>query len=242
MPPVNRAPRNELIEWYSSIPPITRALLTLMITTTTASTLGLIHPSSLILYWPGVKQGLQLWRLISCFFVNRLSLGFAFNVFFLYRNSLQLETEVFRNQPADYVFFYLVTSSLQLAAASFINLYVLSDGLLLSAAYLWSQHYRDVPVSFMFGIRFKAYYLPWAMIASDFIMSGGEIPKASIVGLLSSHIYHYLTTIYPSQGGRRYLQTPDFLRRIFPSPNQPRNNHTNVFGRHAWGRGRRLDS
>lgn len=181
-------------------------------------------------------------------------------MFFLYRNSLQLETEVFRNQPADYVFFYLVTSSLQLAAASFINLYVLSDGLLLSAAYLWSQHYRDVPVSFMFGIRFKvkrlsikkgnviyqfslkAYYLPWAMIASDFIMSGGEIPKASIVGLLSSHIYHYLTTIYPSQGGRRYLQTPDFLRRIFPSPNQPRNNHTNVFGRHAWGRGRRLDS
>lgn len=53
------------------------------------------------------------------------------------------------------MFFHLVTSSLQLAAANFFDMYILSDGLLLSIAYLWSQHNRETPVSFMFGIQFK---------------------------------------------------------------------------------------
>lgn len=87
--------------------------------------------------------------------MNRFSLGFAFNTYFLYRNSLQLETEIFRGQPADYIFFQLVTSGIQLAAASVFNLYVLNDGLLLAIAYLWAQHNRETIVSFMFGIRFK---------------------------------------------------------------------------------------
>ncbi|KAG1317175.1 hypothetical protein G6F62_013045 [Rhizopus arrhizus] len=211
-----------------------------MVITTTASSLGFISPSSLILYWPDVKYRLQIWRLASCFFVNRLSLDFAFNAYFFYSNSLQLETQVFQSQPADYVFFHLFTGSLQVMAAGFFNLYVLSDGILLSTIYLLSQHFRDSPVWFMFGIRLKALYLPWAIIAQKFVMSGGEIPKASIAGLLSAHIYYYLTTIYPSQGGRRYLQTPEFLKQFFS--NRPRNSQTNMFGRHAWGSGRRLDS
>lgn len=76
-------------------------------------------------------------------------------MYFLYRNSSQLENEIFQGQPADYMFFHLFTSGLQLAAASIFKMYVLSDGLLLSIAYLWAQHNRDTPVSFMFGIRFK---------------------------------------------------------------------------------------
>lgn len=87
------------------------------------------------------------------------------------------------------------------------------------------------------------------MIASDFLMNGGVIPKASIAGLVSAHIYHYFTTVYPSQGGRRYLQTPGFLKRIFPSSTRggfgnqhTRANNTNMFGRHSWGAGHRLGS
>ncbi|KAI9358145.1 Derlin [Pilaira anomala] len=170
-PPLQRSQRNEIVDWYQSIPPITKALFTLSIATTTASTFGIIQPTSLILYWPSIRAKLQLWRFVSCFFINKFGIGFAFNVYFLYRNSLQLENEVFQGQPADYMFFHLFTSCLQLAAASFFDMYVLSDGLLLSIAYLWSQHNRDVPVTFMFGIRFKAMYLPWAMIVADFLMS-----------------------------------------------------------------------
>lgn len=76
-------------------------------------------------------------------------------MYFLYRNSLQLENETFQGQPADYMFFHLFTSGLQLAAATILKTYVLSDGLLLSVAHLWAQNNRDTIVSFMFGIRFK---------------------------------------------------------------------------------------
>ena len=92
---------------------------------------------------------------MTCFFFNKFSLGFAFNTYFLYRNSLQLENEVFAGQPADYMFFHLFTSGLQLAAASLFGIYVLNDGLLLSVAYLWAQHHREQIVSFMFGLQFK---------------------------------------------------------------------------------------
>ena len=92
---------------------------------------------------------------MSCFFFNQFSIGFAFNVFFLYRNSIQLETEVFQGQTADYLFFHLVTSCLQLLITSVFQISALSDGLLLSIAYLWAQHNRETPVSFMFGFRFK---------------------------------------------------------------------------------------
>ncbi|KAI7902641.1 Derlin [Cokeromyces recurvatus] len=158
MPPQHPPQRNEIVEWYKSIPPITKAIFTLSIVTTTVATFGLVSPSSLILYWPNVRNKLQLWRLVSCFFFNKLSLGFAFNLYFLYRNSIQLENEVFQGQPADYVFFHLVTSGLQLVVSSIFGIYVLSDGLLLSIAYLWAQHNRETPVSFMFGIRFKVIF------------------------------------------------------------------------------------
>ncbi|KAI8988369.1 Derlin [Mycotypha africana] len=155
MPPPQTPQRNEILDWYNSIPPITKALITLSLATTTLSGLGFVQPSTFVFYWPNIRYKLQLWRLVSCFFFNRFSLGYAFNLYFLYRNSQQLETEVFRNQPADYIFFHLFTATLQLITAIPFDLYVLSDGLLLSIAYLWAQHNRDSIVSFMFGIRFK---------------------------------------------------------------------------------------
>ncbi|KAI9253448.1 Derlin [Phascolomyces articulosus] len=146
--------RNELIEWYQSIPPITKAIFTLSIATTVAPALGLVNPYQLILNWTAISK-LQLWRLITSFFLNKLDLGFAMNLYFSYRQSLQLENEVFVGRTADYLYFILVTSIMQLAAARYLELYVLSDGLIMSLTYLWSQHYGDVPMSFMFGIRFK---------------------------------------------------------------------------------------
>lgn len=95
------------------------------------------------------------------------------------------------------------------------------------------------------------------MIATDFLMSGA-MPYASIAGLASAHIYYYLTTIYPNQGGQRYLQTPQFLQRLFPpqtrgfrggfgrsDPSAPSTSaaaQTGMFGRHSWGSGQRLGS
>jgi hypothetical protein len=60
MPPQQPSQRNEIVDWYNSIPPITKALFTLSIATTTVSTLGLVQPTSLILIWPAIKSKLQV--------------------------------------------------------------------------------------------------------------------------------------------------------------------------------------
>ncbi|KAI9479502.1 Der1-like family-domain-containing protein [Zychaea mexicana] len=260
MPPQAGQARNELLDWYQSIPPITKAIFTLSIVTTVAPALGLVSPFQLILNWNAITK-LQLWRLISSFFLHKLDLGFAMNLYFAYRQSLQLENEVFAGRTADYLYFLLVTSIMQLAAARYLDLYVLSDGLMMTLTYLWSRHYRDVPMTFMFGIRFKAQYLPWVLVGYSYLTPGGSV-VGSLVGIAAAHIYYYLTTTYPSQGGRRYLSTPAFLQRLFPQTTarggftagggfqmwpgnqqqqqQQQPQRTNVFGGHSWGRGQRL--
>lgn len=171
---------------------------------------------------------------------------------------------------------------LKQVAAKFLDLIVLSDSFLLSIAYLWSRHNSEVPVSFMFGIRFKvkgtkplrckfvlklyyrlqAQYLPWVLVGYDYLTTG-VLPIPSFVGIAAAHIYYYLTTTYPSQGGRRYLATPAFLQRMFPptvvrgsggfqmwpgrayqqqQQQQQQSGPTNIFGGHRWGRGYRLGS
>lgn len=92
-------------------------------------------------------------------------------------------------------------------------------------------------------------YLPVAMIASDFLMSGA-IPKASLVGLAAAYVYHTVTTDQTGRGSRPLLQTPEFLKRLFPPASrggfraggQPAQARTNMFGGHSWGTGHRLGS
>ncbi|KAL0073111.1 Der1-like family-domain-containing protein [Phycomyces blakesleeanus] len=156
-PPPQPSITNEAMQWYASVPPVTKALLTLSIVLTVAPALSLFNISYLILYWHGVAK-LQLWRLVTAFFVNRVNISFAMNIFFLYRYSNDLETQVFMGRTADYVYFHFIVGFIQLIAAYFLELFVLSDGLLLAVAYLWSQHNKETMMTFMFGLRFKVSY------------------------------------------------------------------------------------
>lgn len=267
MPPYNApnqrppAPRNELLEFYHSIPPITRALLTAGIVVPVAPMLGLTNIYSLLLSWKAVTTKFQLWRLATCFFVNRIDINLAFSLFFIYRSSSQLESEQFLGRTADYLYFIMVTSGVQLVAAYFLDQHVLSSGLMMAVSYLWSQKYRGMPVSFMFGLRFQAQYLPLVQIGYEFLLGGGGIPIASMLGCASAYLYDYFTTEYPRAAGVRLLETPNWLRSLFPATTGNRGGFAanvagaanvnvqagqavepvnSIFGRHQWGRGQRL--
>lgn len=59
------------------------------------------------------------------------------------------------------------------------------DPLVLSVLYVWCQLNKDVVVSFWFGTRFKAMYLPWVLLAFNMILSGGYVSQIK-------HIIYYL--------------------------------------------------
>lgn len=69
MPPQTPPQRNEIVEWYQSIPPITKAIFTISVAATVAPALGLIEPYYLVLSWNALSK-LQVrtslpWTLLS---------------------------------------------------------------------------------------------------------------------------------------------------------------------------------
>lgn len=81
--------------------------------------------------------------------------------------------------------------------------------MILSVLYVWCQLNKDVIVNFWFGTRFKAMYLPWVLLAFNFILSGAMF---SLVGIVVGHLYFFLKFKYPQElGGASYLETPGLL-------------------------------
>ena len=56
MPPQTPPQRNEIVDWYQSIPPITKAIFTISMAATVAPALGLLDPFSLVLSWNAVSK------------------------------------------------------------------------------------------------------------------------------------------------------------------------------------------
>jgi derlin-1 len=107
----------------------------------------------------------------------------------------------------------------------------------------------------------QAQYLPAVQIAYEFLMSYGSTPMVSIIGCASGYLYNYFTNEYPRAAGVRLLDTPNWLKSLFPPtarntggfgnaagdasnvrlqagrPEQPSNS---MFGGHQWGPGNRL--
>ena len=114
----------------------------------------------------------------------------------------------------------------------------------MAVIYVWCQYNKDVQLSFFFGTRFKASIFPWIMFAFHFILYHSFWESA--IGITVGHFYFFMMEIYPRQpGGSFLLQTPEFMRRIFPGPHGIRfpgssSNTTTWTGGHAWGRGHSL--
>lgn len=84
------------------------------------------------------------------------------------------------------------------------------DPMVLSVLYVWCQLNKDVIVSFWFGTRFKAMYLPWVLLGFNMILSNGEM--FSLIGIMVGHLYFFLKFKYPQElGGASYLETPGLL-------------------------------
>lgn len=129
------------------------------------------------------------------------------------------------------------------------------DPMIMSVIYVYCMLNQDQIVSFWFGTRFKARYLPWALFGVNFMLGGGGLFE--LVGIIVGHLYYFVMLKYPAEQGITLLQTPQFLYSYFPNsrpsapfvnpsvtrPSAPtaRSTDTVPIGGHNWGRGRRLE-
>ena len=86
---------------------------------------------------------------------------------------------------------------------------VFASGINIALIYIWAQFNKDAIVTFYFGLRFQAIFLPWAFIAMSYLMGG--LDMMLIVGCGVGHLYWYLEHEAPVQYGTRILKTPAIL-------------------------------
>lgn len=241
--------QSEVGEWFRSVPTVTRFLFTSTLALTLAANFGIVRPDYLLLTTTAFTK-FEFWRILTCFtFGGRLGFGFVMNLYFLYQYSSLLENGIFEGKKADYVFFLLFCATLEMICGVLFGFFLLGTCLVFSMIYLWSQINQEQIVSFMFGLRFKAMYLPWVLLGWFLLL--GDIPFIQLTGILCGHLYYFLEYLYPVTSGVRLLKTPQFLYNFFPQErttvhgfgtpppgrNQPeQRNPLNPFG----GRGQRL--
>ncbi|VVC42157.1 Peptidase S54, rhomboid domain [Cinara cedri] len=252
----------DFTDWFKNIPYFTKRWLSLTVMFTLAARFGILNPIKFVLiYEPFVKK-FEIWRAVTGLFMYPLSPGnglhFLINCYFLYSYSLRLETDLYSGRPADYFFLLLFNWICCVVIALLADIMILMDPMVLSILYVWCQLNKDAIVSFWFGTRFKAMYLPWVLFGFNLIISGGGLQE--LVGIIVGHTYFFLMYKYPQEmGGPQLIQTPQIFYKFFPNertvhgfgqaptratpaaaaaPNQPQGGNEGInYRRHNWGRG-----
>lgn len=66
-----------------------------------------------------------------------------------------------------------------------------------------------------FGLRIEYWLLPYVNMVIECLQSqsaAGALPH--VLGILTGHIYHFFSVIWPKMGGRRYLAAPGVLEAV----------------------------
>eukprot|EP01123_Difflugia_compressa_P013970 TRINITY_DN681_c1_g2_i1.p1 TRINITY_DN681_c1_g2~~TRINITY_DN681_c1_g2_i1.p1 ORF type:complete len:256 (+),score=27.59 TRINITY_DN681_c1_g2_i1:51-770(+) len=209
---------SDLENWWKSLPPVTKWLFTASFATTIAANFGLIPASWLVLDFYRLYRNFEIWRLVTPFIYHgRLGFPFLMNMMFLVRYGSSVEKDCFMNETADYLWMIIIGGLLLLLPGYFVPLPILGISLIMMIIYYWARKNPDIGMSFFFGLRFKAIYLPFVLIGFRILLGG--TPISEIFGVLVGHIYYFLVDLVPLTHQRRIISTPQFLKDWFPGPN-----------------------
>ena len=109
-------------------------------------------------------------------------------------------------------------TSCQLLGGFYLGGPMLLSALTLALAYTYAQDNPNRQVSY-FIVTFSVKWLPYVMLAMSFVMAGPQEALIQSTGLVAAHTYNFLTKIWPEYGGgRRYISTPQTVRKWFAQP------------------------
>ncbi|TFK40791.1 Derlin [Crucibulum laeve] len=206
--------------WITQIPPITRGWLALSVLISLAVQCQLMTPLQLYYSPKSAFVNVQPWRAITTFFYfGSISLDFVFHLFFFMRYSRMLEESSFANRKADYFWLLLQSAVMLLALAPLFNLPFLSSSLAFVPIYLWSRRHPSTPIS-LFGLfTITAPYLPLALVAFSWVLSGTwKAAAGDLVGCAVGHIGWFMRDVWTREmvgGPTVFSEAPTRLKRLF---------------------------
>ena len=176
-----------------------------------------MSPVQIALFWPLVLRRRQFWRLLTSFFYGGQGITLLFNTLFLYRTSVELETQMFLSDAADYTWSLIMMA----AAVVLFNLPlqspILFHPMISALTYVWSVHTPDALVNLFGVITFEAQLLPLVNLGMDLVMGGPRLMLESATGLAAGFLWHKIRGIAPA--GRSARPTPQqWLAQCVASP------------------------
>ncbi|KAG9130102.1 hypothetical protein Leryth_012851 [Lithospermum erythrorhizon] len=201
-------------DYYKSLPPISKAYGTACFITTVVCQLGLLGPVHIALIHDLLFPRFELWRLFTnFFFLGKFSINFGIRLLMIARYGVQLESGPFKGRTADFLFMMLfgAISQLVLSLIPFFWSPFLGVSLVFMLLYVWSREFPSANINIYGLVTLKAFYLPWAMLGLDVIFGSPIMPD--LLGIITGHLFYFLTVLHPLATGKRLLNTPLWLHR-----------------------------
>ncbi|KAH9386250.1 Derlin-2/3 [Nematocida major] len=208
-----------IVNYYRSIPIVSRVLFTMSIALTALTYLDIISPYNLIYTFPHIKK-LELWRAVSAFFYwGPATLDTLVHHFFMLKYCIMMEEAA--SNPADFLYMILLGMGLILVGATALGVTKLSSSLSTYIIYIWSKKNPLIIVQYMSLFNLPAGYLPWIMFMFSSLAERG-VPLNDLVGIMAGHVYFYFKSVYvQGSPGSDPLKTPDILTNLFVKKAQP---------------------
>lgn len=207
-------------DWFNSLPPVSRFLITGFGSATLLTHFGAIPESKLAFVFSDVFKKFEVWRLVTPFFyTGPLNFNFLIYMSYVVKYLPILETESFLGDRAKFVFALVLINAFNMIVGQYLGVGDFGHSFVYSIIYLWSRHTPNIQMSFMFGFQFLSGYLPWVLIGFSYLMGGN--PMFPIVGVVAAHIYHYFDKELPAATGKTYIRTPQFMYSLFPRSVNP---------------------
>lgn len=168
------------------------------------------------------------WRLVSPFLLTSRGIGFLFDLYFMYTYGSGLEKNSPRFAlPGDFmVYLVFVCTVIMIIAYNFLGEIIFTNGFLMAMIHTWAQDNRGRPVTF-YVIQMKAEMFPLALLVLSIVSAGWRGAYLGMTGIFASHLYDFLTRLWPTfGGGRNFLVTPSFVHRLFGTTTS----NTQVYG------------
>ncbi len=241
-----------LSDWYREVPPITKFFITGTLLTASLTQFGLLGfiggPGGLLFDWNLIASKFHIWRLVTPFvFAGGFGLPFVFHMFILYENCRRYEANPFNTgaggTSADFFYMLVVGGGMLMVLEILLGfgMSMMSEPILYYIVYVWSRRDPDSMVN-IWGVKFKAMYLPWVYCAIRVVMNGPV--QLILLGIGVGHLYYFLVDVCPAQHGYELIKTPkwciDFMTyltnvtqgnpNVFVPPGRQRQQTGGVFG------------
>ena len=161
-----------------------------------AVNLEVISPLKLYFNWKLIYRDSEYWRVLtSLFYKGELSPHMVFDFYVCFRYSYMLETDTFRNKPADFIVFITFGCCNFLIWAYLLGIQNLSSSVSTMFLYLWSRKYPNIMMSFLDVFHFRSCFLPYFILLM--ILLSGFDPTLDLLGNITGHIYFFLEDVVP---------------------------------------------